>query len=71
MVRREDQGPNLLAGAQASAVVHLGGGRYKLCFNQHPHPGGPADPQIARKPIRLLFADAPATGDPAAVDFED
>jgi hypothetical protein len=51
--------------------VHLGGARYKLYFNQHPRPGGPSDPQIALKPMRLLYADPERTGDPALVDFED
>ncbi|MEZ5353813.1 MAG: fibronectin type III domain-containing protein [Bryobacteraceae bacterium] len=66
-----DECPKLLAGAQAPAVVHLGGGSYKMYFNQHALPNGPTDPQVALKPIRLLYADAVATGDPTVVDFED
>jgi uncharacterized protein (TIGR03437 family) len=63
--------PKLLAGAQAPAPVHLGGARYKLYFNLHPRPGGPTDPQQALKPMRMLYADPEATGDPALVEFED
>ena len=63
--------PKLLAGAQAPAVVHLGGGRYKLYFNLHPSPSGPTDPQSALKPMRMLYADPAATGYPGLVDFED
>jgi uncharacterized protein (TIGR03437 family) len=63
--------PKLLAGAQAPAPVHLGGARYKLYFNLHPSPGGPTDPQQALKPMRMLYADPDATGDPASVEFED
>jgi hypothetical protein len=61
----------LLAGAQAPAPVHLGGGRYKLYFNLHPAPGGPMNPQQALKPIRMLYADPEKTGDPTVTDFED
>lgn len=63
--------PKLLAGVQAPAPVHLGGARYKLYFNLHPSPGGTTDPQQALKPMRLLYADPEATGDPARVEFED
>jgi hypothetical protein len=56
--------PKLLPGAQAPMPVHLGGGRYKLYFNIHPR-------SSPLKPMRLLYADPDATGDPGVVDFED
>jgi uncharacterized protein (TIGR03437 family) len=68
---RPDGCPKLLAGVQAPAPAHLGGARYKLYFNLHPRPGGPTNPQQSRKPMRLLYADPEAAGDPALVDFED
>jgi hypothetical protein len=68
---QENGCPKILAGAQAPVPVHLGGARYKLYFNRHPRPGGPSDPQVAVKPMRLLYADPEYSGDPAVVDFED
>jgi uncharacterized protein (TIGR03437 family) len=68
---RSDGCPKLLPGAQAPASVHLGGARYKLYFNLHPSPSGPSDPRVALKPMRMLYADPEATGDPAVAEFED
>jgi len=72
VVQYEENGcPKLLAGVQAPMPVHLGRARYKLYFNRHPQPGGPTDPQVARKPMQMLFADPERSGDPGVVDFED
>jgi uncharacterized protein (TIGR03437 family) len=68
---RPDGCPKMLPGAQAPAIAHLGGARYKLYFNLHPATGGPSDPRVGIKPMRLLYADPNATGDPAIADFED
>jgi hypothetical protein len=62
--------PRLLAGAQAPAPVHLGGGRYKLYFNRHPHPAAAA-PGLPLKPVHVLYADARSTSDPMNVEFDD
>jgi uncharacterized protein (TIGR03437 family) len=63
--------PKLLRGVQAPAPVHLGGARYKLYFSFHATPGGVTNPQASFKPMRMLYADPEATGDPALADFED
>jgi hypothetical protein len=63
--------PKMLPGAQAPAVAHLGGARYKLYFNLHQTPGAPTDPRISLKPMRMLYADPDTTGDPTVADFED
>jgi uncharacterized protein (TIGR03437 family) len=63
--------PKMLPGAQAPAVVHLGGARYKLYFNLHQTPGAPTDPRVSLKPMRMLYADPDATGDTGIADFED
>jgi hypothetical protein len=68
---QEDGCPKLLVGAQAAMPVHIGGSRYKVYFNRHAQPGGPSDPQIATKPMQVLYADPERTGDPHVVDFED
>jgi uncharacterized protein (TIGR03437 family) len=63
--------PKMLSGAQAPAVAHLGGARYKVYFNLHQTPGAPTDPRISLKPMRMLYADPDATGEPTIADFED
>jgi uncharacterized protein (TIGR03437 family) len=68
---RADGCPKLLPGVQAPAPVHLGGARYKLYFSFHALPGGVTNPQASLKPMRMLYADPEATGDPALADFED
>ena len=61
----------MLTGAQAPMPVHLGGARYKVYFNRHRAPGGITNPQVAIKPMQMLYADPEYSGDPAVVDFED
>jgi hypothetical protein len=56
--------PKLIPAVQAPMPVHLGGTRYKLYFNQN---GGVP----TFKPLKLLYANGAATGDPALVEFED
>jgi hypothetical protein len=68
---QENGCPKLLAGVQAPMPVHLGGARYKVYFNRHRQPGGVTNPQIAIKPMQMLYADPEYSGDPAVVDFED
>lgn len=45
-------------------TVHLGGKRDKLYFS---HNTG----SFASKPLKILYADGAATGDPSRVEFED
>jgi hypothetical protein len=44
--------------------LHLGGARYKLYFNQN-------SGNASLKPLKLLYANGAATGDPDLVEFED
>jgi hypothetical protein len=60
--------PKLIPSVQAPFPVHLGGARYKLYFNDNQSGAGPL---TAFKPLKLLYADGTATGDPSLVEFED
>lgn len=64
--------PKYLAEVQAPMPVHMGGTRYKMYFSHNPIPGtGMANPLSDPKPLKIIYADGGAAGDPAAVDFED
>jgi hypothetical protein len=63
--------PRMLPGAQAPMPVHLGGARYKIYFNRHAQPGGPMNPQLAVKPMQMLYADPEFSGDPSVAEFGD
>ncbi|HVR39241.1 MAG TPA: fibronectin type III domain-containing protein [Thermoanaerobaculia bacterium] len=60
--------PKLIPDLQAPMPVHIGGARYKLYFNQNINNSGNAG---VFKPLRMLYADGAATGNPSTVEFED
>jgi hypothetical protein len=64
--------PKLFPAMQAPTVMHTGGVRYKLYYS-HNAMGAVASNAMdaSNKPVRLLYADGAATGNPAVVDFED
>jgi hypothetical protein len=56
--------PKLIPAVQAPMPLHLGGSRYKLYFNQN-------SGNASLKPLKLLYANGAASGDPDLVEFED
>lgn len=54
----------LVPDAHGPVLVHLGGVRYKLYYEDQAK-------GRQKKPLRVLYADGTRTGDPAVVEFED
>jgi hypothetical protein len=64
--------PKVMSGLQAPMPVHMGGSRYKMYFSNNTiRRGVPSNPLTDVKPMKIIYADGSATGDPANVDFED
>lgn len=60
--------PKTIPGVQAPMPVHVGGARYKLYFNHNATNSGGVE---QFKPMKLLYADAAASGSASLVDFDD